>query len=358
MKCAICVEPKKPLEIIDVIDPIPKAHEVIVRTVATSICHSDLHLLDGTWPHPMPVVAGHESAGIVEKVGRNVDQIKVGDKVVVCSVRACGNCYYCKIGASQCCTNTFSDSTSTLKTVDNQTVYIGLRMGGFAERMVVDHRQLAILPAKMPLEKASLLACGVLTGYGAVVNTAQVKPGKSVGVIGVGGVGLNSIQTARLVGATQVIAIDTNDDKLEKAMSFGASHAINNGEEGVKEKVWEATEGRGLDYCFVTAPVMSAAELGIQITGLLGQIIIVGFGNWDQKIPVPINQLMLEKSITASRMGSGRVSIDIPRLAQYYLDGRFKLDELISERFQFSDINLAIESSKAGVGIRNMIQFT
>ncbi len=358
MKCAICVETGQPLEFIEVSLPVPQAHEVIVHTAATAVCHSDLHLLDGTWPHPLPVIAGHESAGMVAAVGREVTQFKAGDKVVVCSVRACGHCYYCLIGASQCCTHTFPENTSVFTAVTGQTIHIGLRMGGFAEAMIVDHRQLARLPDTMPLDKAALLACGVLTGYGAVVNTAKVKPGKTVGVIGVGGVGVNSLQAAHLVGASHIVAIDIDEAKLEKAPNFGASHVVNSAQEDVQQQVLEITDGRGLDYCFVTAPVMAAAEMGIQLTGHLGETVIVGFGDWDQNIPVPIGQLMREKRITASRMGSGKVAVDIPLLAQYYLDGRLKLDELITNRYLFSEINTAIKASQTGAGLRNMILFS
>ena len=358
MKCAVCVEAGKPLTFVDVTLPAPKRREVIVRTHTTSICHSDLHLLDGLWPHPLPVVAGHESAGIVETVGESVTRVKRGNKVVVCSVRACGRCHYCTIGASQCCTHDFPNNTSTLTTHNGLTIHIGLRMGGFAEAMIIDERQLALLPDEMPLDRAALLACGVLTGYGAVVNTAKVETGKTVGVIGVGGVGVNSLQAAHIVGASQILAIDIDESKLAKAPIFGATHTINSSEADVHQRVLEITHGFGLDYCFVTAPVMQAAELGIQITGRLGQTVIVGFGDWHQKVPVPIDQLMLEKSVTASRMGSGQVSIDIPRLAQFYLDGRIKLDELITNQYPFSDINLAIEDSKTGASLRNLIQFS
>lgn len=357
MKCAVCVEAGKPLKFVEVTLPNPERHEVIVRTHATSICHSDLHLLDGVWPHPLPVIAGHESAGIVEAVGQDVTRVKPGDKVVVCSVRACGNCYYCTIGASQCCTYHFPENITAFTSLKGDTIHIGLRMGGFAEAMVVDESQLAVVPDEMPLDRAALLACGVLTGYGAVVNTAKVEPGKSVGVIGVGGVGINSLQAAHLVGASQILALDIDENKLAKAPLFGATHTINSSVEDVHQRVLEITNGFGLDYCFVTAPVMQAAELGIQITGRLGQTVIVGFGDWSQKIPVPIDQLMLEKSVTASRMGSGRVSIDIPKLAHYYLNGRLKLDELISNRFSFSHINLAVEESKKGESIRNLVEF-
>ena len=209
----------------------------------------------------------------------------------------------------------------------------------------------------MPLDRAALLACGVLTGYGAVVNTAQAEAGKSVGVIGVGGVGINSIQAAHLIGASQVVAIDVSEDKLQVAPDFGASHTINSSAGDVLEQVLEITQGKGLDYSIVTAPVKSAMVQGIEITGFQGKTVIVGIADWSEEIPVRVDQLMREKSVTASRMGSGRVSVDIPRLAQFYLDGRLKLDELITARYDFSDINAALEASETGQGLRNVLMF-
>ncbi len=357
MQCAVCYDINQLLRLQHVQLSKPKSNEVLVRTAATSICHSDIHLVRGIWPHPLPVIAGHESAGVVEAVGDDVRDVKVGDKVVVCSVRACGTCYYCVTGASQCCTHTFPDNTSKFVSNDGEDILIGLRTGGFAEAMIVDQSQVAVVPDEMPLDRAALLACGVLTGYGAVVNTAKAEAGKSVGVIGVGGVGINSIQAAHLIGASQVVAIDLSDEKLQTALDFGASQTINSAKGDALEQVLEITKGRGLDYAIVTAPVKSAMVQGIEITGFQGTTVIVGVADWSEEIPVRVDQLMREKRITASRMGSGRVSVDIPRLAQFYLDGRLKLDELITGRYDFTDINRALEASEAGHGLRNVLTF-
>jgi Zn-dependent alcohol dehydrogenase len=357
MQCAVCYDTKKPLRLQQVKLSQPKPNEVLVRTAATSICHSDIHLVRGIWPHSLPVIAGHESAGVVEAVGSDVRDIQVGDKVVVCSVRTCGSCYYCVAGASQCCTHDFPDNTDKFVSQDGEDILIGLRMGGFAEAMIVDQSQIAIVPEAMPLDRAALLACGVLTGYGAVVNTAKAEPGKSVGVVGVGGVGINSIQAAYLIGASQVLAIDVSEEKLQAAVDFGASHTIDASRGNVLAQVLDITKGKGLDYSIVTAPVKSAMVQGIEITGFQGKTVIVGIADWTEEIPVRVDQLMREKSVTASRMGSGRVSIDIPHLAQFYLDGRLKLDELITDYYRFSEINAALEASEAAHGFRNVLIF-
>src|SRR5437588_9381683 len=253
MRAAVCYEPGKPLIIEDIdIEP-PQSGEVKVRLVATAICHSDIHALHGDWKANFPVVAGHEAAGIVEEVGENVTLTAPGENVVVSLLRSCGRCFYCMQGQSNLCNGTFAlDTESRLHNKQGELIYQGIRTAAFAEYVIVDQSQVVTVPHTIPLEKAALLACGVITGVGAVVNTGQVKPGSCVVVIGLGGVGLNAVQGAVLAGASTIIAMDLIESKLEAAKIFGATHTLNAQQEALALQVRELTSGRGADYVFVT----------------------------------------------------------------------------------------------------------
>ena len=221
MKAAVCYEFGKPLTIEELeLDPLKKG-EVKVHLAATAICHSDLHALRGEGSAHVPFVAGHEAAGVVEELGENVTLTKAGDRVVVCLMRSCGRCFYCTLGFPHLCEGDFAlNKESRLRNKRGEVVNQGMRTAAFAEYCIVDQSQVVRVPENMPLDRASLLACGVITGLGAVINTAQVEPGSSVVVIGTGGVGLNAVQGALLAGAHPIIAIDLLDNKLKAARGF------------------------------------------------------------------------------------------------------------------------------------------
>src|SRR5262245_60861658 len=228
MKAAVCYAFGKPLVVEEVEIAAPQSGEVKVRLAATAICHSDVHLIRGEWGGDLPVVAGHESAGVVEEVGENVTLVRPGDAVVVSLLRACGRCFYCTTGLPHMCGARFAlERESRLRNQRGEALHQGIRTAGFAEYAVVDQSQVVKVPSDMPLDRAALLACGVITGLGAVVNTARVGPGESVVVIGTGGVGLNAIQGAVLAGAHPIVAVDRLDVKLAAAREFGATHTIN-----------------------------------------------------------------------------------------------------------------------------------
>ncbi len=360
MKAAVCYEFGQPLVVEEVeLDP-PQKGEVKVRIAAVAICHSDIHLLRGEWRRDLPVVAGHEASGIVEEVGEGVTLTKPGDHVVVSLLRACGRCFYCTTGSPHLCEGKFALSQeSRLRNGRGEPIVQGIKTAAFAEYSVVDQSQVVPLPGEVPLDSASLLACGVITGLGAVVNTAKVEPNSSVVVIGIGGVGLNSVQGAVLAGAHPIIAIDLLDHKLAAAKTFGATHTINAAQqEAPAEIVRGLTSGRGADYAFVTVGSTAAVEQALGLIRRGGTVVLVGIPAESATIPLRIaHQVWNERRLLSSSMGSTRLSVDVPRLVALYQHGRLKLDELISARYPLEQINEAIESVEKGEALRNVIVF-
>jgi Zn-dependent alcohol dehydrogenase len=337
----------------------PAQGEIRVRIKACAICHSDIFYWQGAWGGELPAVYGHEAAGIVEAVGPGVTRVKPGDHVVATLIRSCGGCPSCAGGAPVFCEEVFPlDRVSPLKSADGESIVHGMRIGAFAEHVVVDQSQVAAVPADLPFEVASLIACGVLTGFGAVVNTAGVGAGASVVVIGCGGVGLNSVQGARVSGAAPIIAVDVAPSKLEAAKAFGATHAINAKSEDVAARVAEITGGRKADYVFVTVGVAGAAEQAISLMKRNGAVVLVGMPPSGVSATFDPGWLAADgQRILGSKMGSARLPIDVPKLVELYREGRLKLDELITERFPFERINEALASSKAGAALRNVVVF-
>jgi len=305
MQAAVCYEFGKPLVVETVeIDP-PQAGEVRVRMAACAICHSDVHEVRGEWGGTAPVVSGHEAAGVIESVGTGVTRVKPGDHVVVSLLRQCGECYYCTIGKPFRCEKSFPlDSESRLRNRDGVALRHGIRTAAFAEYAVVDQTQVVAIPKEIPLECASLLACGVITGLGAVTNTAGVETGSRVAVVGCGGVGLNAIQGAVLSGASQIIAIDILDNKLAAAKSFGATHTLNARNGDVVQSVQALTEGRGVDYAFATVGSPRAIEQIIDMTHKGGTAVIVGMpANNEVMFSVNAHHITYGRTITGSPMG-------------------------------------------------------
>ena len=359
MKAAICYEFGKPLVIEEIeIDP-PRAGEVKVRLAACAICHSDIHYMEGAWGGDLPTVFGHEGAGVVEEVGPDVASVAPGDHVVVTLIRSCGDCFYCARAEPSMCETRFPlDGESRLHGKDGQTVGQGLRTGAFAEHVVVDESQIVSIPKDISLDSASLLACGVITGLGAVVNTARVPAGSSVVVIGTGGVGLNSIQGAALSGAQPVIAMDLSDDKLEAAKAFGATHGVNPAAEDARATIKSLTGGRGADYVFVTVGSVKAIEQGLRLLRRVGTLVIVGMPASGEMIGIEaVGFADRGQRIIGSKMGSTRLRVDVPKLVAHYRQGRLKLDELITARYPLEEINEAIASVKRGEALRNVIVF-
>ena len=358
MKAAVCYEFNKPLVIEELDMDKPRKGEVKVRLAATAVCHSDIHFINGDLGGKVPFVPGHESSGYVDEVGEGVTSVKVGDPVVVSLLRTCGECLYCRTGRPNMCEAKWPlDTESRIRNKKGQAVGHGIRVGSMAEYAMVDRSQVVPIPANMPMDRAALLACGVITGFGAVVNRAKVQPLRSVVVIGVGGVGLNSIQGAAISGAYPIIAVDMVDSKLEAARRFGATHTVN----GSKEKdpvavVKEMTSGRGADYVFVTVGVTAAVRQGLSMLGRQGMEVIVGLAT-DALSSSPMEYIDGEKMLTGSFMGTTNLSVDVPKLVTLYQAGLLKLDELITGRYPLAKVNEAIDSVKKGEALRNVIVF-
>lgn len=358
MKAAVCRSFGAPLTIEEVEIGPPQAGEVLVKVVACAICHSDVHKIQGDWGGALPTVAGHEAAGVVEAVGSGVTLVQPGDHVVMSLLRACGRCFFCNQGQPHLCSHEFALTTqSRLRGADGASIEQGIKVAGFAEYAVVDQSQLVSIPKDMPLDSASLLACGVITGLGAVVNTAKVGPGQSVVVIGAGGVGLNAIQGAALSGGHPVIAVDLLDSKLESAFDFGATHGVNGRDgEAVAKQVLGLTDGRGADFVFITVGSPAAVAQGITLTRRGGTLVLVGIPDDKATHPLPLAQTVWrEQRILGSSMGSTRLSTQVPQLVSLYLSGRLKLDELISARYPLEEINEAIAAMETGQALRNVI---
>ena len=359
MRAAICRAFGTPLSVEDVsIDP-PGPGEIAVRLAACAICHSDILYADGAWGGQLPAIYGHEAAGVVEAVGPGVSSPAPGDHVVVTLIRSCGICPSCTGGAAVTCeTRLPLDQRSPLRDHAGQTLVQGLRTAAFAETVVVHASQAVTIPKDLRFDSAALLACGVITGVGAVVNTARLRPGDTAVVIGAGGVGLNTVQGAVLAGARVVVALDIVPAKLEAARRFGATHVLPADDRAVVEEVRSITGGRGADHVFVTVGAKPAFSQAFAMAARSGGIVLVGMPASGVTVELDPGAIASDNQrILGSKMGGALIHRDIPQLVGFYRQGRLKLDELISGRFPLDRINEAIASAKSGEAVRNVILF-
>ncbi len=359
VKAAVCREFGAPLTIETVTVADPREGEVKIRLKACSICHSDLSYADGIWGGTLPAVFGHEGAGIVESVGEGVSRYQVGDHVIVTLVRHCSDCHYCGERMEVLCDSEFPllYSKPITDEAGNEIVQ-AMNCGAFAEEVVVHHSQLQPVPADMPFEVASLLACGVITGYGAVRHAAGMKAGQHAVVIGCGGVGLNSVQGAKLAGASSVIAMDLSAEKLEVAKSFGATHAINPSDKDAVDQVMAITDGRGADFVFVTVGVKPAIDSAQSYITKNGSVVIVGMPSSDTRGDYdPGTMAAWGQKFIGTKMGNTIISQDIPELIELYAAGKYQLDPLISGTFKLEEINEAFEEVRNGKAVKNVIVF-
>jgi S-(hydroxymethyl)glutathione dehydrogenase / alcohol dehydrogenase len=359
MKAAVCYEFGKPLVVEDVRIAAPQQGEVKVRVAATAICHSDIHDMKGELPGQVPFIGGHETAGYIEELGPGVTTVKAGDPVVVSLLSSCGSCYQCLIGFPHLCEVKFAPKSRViLHNSQGQPVIQKAGVAGFAEYVLVKESQVVKIPPDMPIDRAALLACGVITGFGGVVNRAKVRPLSSVVVMGVGGVGINAIQGASYSGAYPVIAVDVLDSKLQTARNFGATHSVNAKSEDAIEAVKKLTGGKGAEYVFVTVGNVGAIRQGFSMSGTRGTTVIIGLPPVKDVLSLsPMEFIVSERTLTGGFMGSSNLKIDIPNLIMLYKAGSLKLDELISGRYPLDKINEAVQSSEKGEVIRNVIMF-
>jgi S-(hydroxymethyl)glutathione dehydrogenase/alcohol dehydrogenase len=359
MRAAICREFGQPFEITQVELAPPGPGEVRAEVRAVAICHSDVMFANGGWGGKLPSVYGHEAAGVVAEIGEGVTDFAPGDHVVITLVRNCGTCPCCERNMRGSCESSFPlDAKGPLSLPDGGPVKQGLRTAAFAEEVVVEQSQLVKIDDDIGFDVASLLACGVITGYGAVVNTAAVPPGKDVVVIGTGGVGLNAVQGAALSGSKRVIAVDLSAEKLAAAKDFGATHVIDGSVENAVKEVRALTGGRGADFVFVTVGAVQAMKQSYPMLAPGGASVLVGMADVDARST--FNPLALSdgsRRILGSKMGQSDIRTDLPALIALYREGKLKLDELITARYPFDEINTAMDNVRNGVGLRNVVVF-
>lgn len=355
VKAAVCHAFGADLMIEEITLRAPDQGEVEVRLEAVAICHSDISFIDGGWGGQLPAVYGHEAAGRITGVGQGVSAYQIGQKVLVTLIKSCGTCGSCASGAPVYCDGN-PDAGATISLADGTPVAKAMECGAFAEAVVVHQSQLAPLPDDMPADVASLLACGVITGIGAVVNTAQVRPGQNVVVIGAGGVGLNTIQGARIAGAARVIAMDLSAEKLEDAKDFGATDGVLASAEKPWKEIAELTNGRMADAVFVTVGAIPAYNQALRLLGRGGMIYAVGMPHSGATAEYePVILAAVGQGVKGTKMGDTVLARDIPWMVDMYGQGRLKLDELISRRWTLDQINEAIADTKTGHARRNVI---
>ncbi len=357
IRAAVCHEFSKPLAIEEVDLRAPGPGEVEVTLAACAICFSDISYMDGGWGGALPAVYGHEAAGTVSATGPGVTGYAEGDPVLVTLIRSCGTCPTCATGRPTLCQAQPDHGGSPLATADGGALAQGLNCGAFAEKVVVDASQLAPIPAELPMEVAALLSCGVITGIGAVVNTARVRPGEVVVVIGAGGVGLNAIQGARIAGAARVIAVDTAEAKRDAALEFGATDFVL----ATEPKPWSAAKkiaGRGADAVLVTVGAIPAYDTAPRFLAPGGRMVMVGMPHSGAKSSYePVVVAATGQAMTGSFMGDTVLARDIRWMVDLYAQGRLKLDALISGRWTLDQINEAIADTRTGAARRNVILF-
>lgn len=359
MKAAVLYEVNQPLVIEELMIGEPQDGEVLIRMAASGICHSDVNVVKGDEKQSLPVILGHEAAGTVEAVGPGVTHVRPGDRVAAALWRSCGRCDFCVSGYPSVCEHIHVLDTETrVHDLNGRPIRQGMRVASWAEYAIVDQSQVVVVPDGMPLESACLVGCGVITGVGAVINTAQVEVGSSVVVIGLGGVGINAVQAARIAGARHVIAVDLLDSKLEIARGFGATHLVNASREDAVQAVMNLTGGRGADYAFLTVGSQRAIAQGFGMIRKRGTAVIIGLVPEGTVVPLPLNLFALtERRVVGSFLGSTRLSVAFPQFADLYAQGRLKLDELITATYSLDQINEAIAIVDRGEAVRNVIVF-
>ena len=363
MKAAVLTAINTPLQILDVQQEGPKHGEVRVKVKATGVCMSDWHLMNGDWPTKLPLVPGHEAAGIIEDVGPGVAMVKKGDHIIFSFAAHCGHCTYCSKGRSVLCighraapAGGMYDGTTRLK-YNGEPVYQMTRIGTFSEFVVCSEENVVPIRKDMPWAQAALVGCSVATGFGAVARHAKVEPGSNVLVIGCGGVGLNIVQAAKLAGARHVIAADLLDNKLEFAKSFGATHTINAKTENVAKQV-KAITGLGVDYAFDAIGSQITATQIIDAIAPGGHAVLVGIPAVTVSAPFsPFMMVFQEKKLTGSFYGSVQPNLDFPILCDLYMDKKLNLDALISRTYKLDEINEGFTQLKAGSGARGVVMF-
>ena len=360
MRAAVLRDGTDQLDIADGDNDAPIRREVLVRSVAAGLCHSDYHYLDGTLKRPRPVILGHEGAGVVEAVGPDVRDIHVGDHVVTCLVMGCGECARCVAGEPTRClhpevTKRAAGAAPRL-TLDGVTVGQMANVGSLADRILLDERAVTAINADIPMELACILGCAVVTGLGAALNTAKVQPGESVAVIGCGGVGLNVIQGARIAGAKQIIAIDANPGKLVRARQLGATETIDASAIDAVEAVREIT-GSGADHVFEVVGRPALVRQAFEMAAPGRTAYVLGIQSDDAELTLPVTGFRRGKKVVGVFMGDTDPRVDIPRYADMWRSGQLDLSGMVSHTLPLEDVNTGFAMMAAGESARTVIKF-
>ena len=354
----------RPLSIEEIDLAPPGPGEILVKIGAAGLCHSDLSVINGHRPRPMPMALGHEAAGIVEELGQGVTDLERGDHVVLVFVPSCGHCEPCAEGRPALCEpGAAANSVGTLLSGarrlsrNGQPIHHHLGCSVFAEYATVSRRSVVRIDRELPLDEAALFGCAVLTGVGAVVNTAQVRAGSSVAIIGLGGVGLASLLGANAAGARQIVAVDLSDAKLELALALGATHTFNAGNPNCKDEIRQATGG-GVAFSFELAGSVRALELAYGITRRGGMTVTAGLPPPSATFPLPaVNLVAEERTIKGSYIGTCVPSRDIPRYIDLYRQGKLAVNRLMSGRLELEDINHGFDLLNEGKAVRQDVVF-
>lgn len=359
MKAAVVWKAGEPMTIENVTIEKPKSREVLIRTAYAGICHSDLHFADGTYPHPLPYIPGHEASGVVEAVGVDVTHVQPGDHVVGCLSVFCGTCAQCVTGHPSLCespTPKLAAGVARRMSFNGEVVHQSSNLSAFAEQMLVHENAIVKIDRDLPLDRAALVGCGVLTGVGAVIHAAKVKPGSTVAVIGCGGVGLSVISGAVLAGAGRIIAIDRLDSKLELAKQLGATDVINATDMDPVGDVMEMTKG-GVHYSFEALGLKQTADQAFRMLRMGGTATLLGMFKPGTKLEFEGSLFIKDRKIQGSSMGSNQFRVDIPNLLNFYRQGRLKLDHLISSRIELEQINEGFANLYGGAPVRQLVDF-
>jgi len=362
MQAAVFRKVHEPLTIESVDVDKPWGREVLVRTAATGVCHSDLHVVDGVGRFALdrPIVLGHEGSGTVEAVGADVTTVRPGDHVVACLSGFCGACPQCLGGHPNLCTAgivTRPDSAAPRLSQNGEPFRQFIGISSYAERMLLHENSIVKIDSDLPLDRAALVGCGVLTGVGAALRSSGLQGGQTVAVFGCGGVGLSIIQGARIGGARQIIGVDIFDGKLEMAKRVGATHVVNSAQDDPVKAVRTLTKGAGVDHAFEAVGNAKLVRQTIESLAIRGTATIVGVMPPDAMIEFPWMAIRPECKVQTSRMGSNRFRMDIPAYLDFYRQGRLLLDEMVSRRGKLDDINEAFRAMKAGEVARTVLTF-
>ena len=359
MKAAVLFEAGQPLRIEDVTIAKPAAHEVLIRTAAVGVCRSDLHFVDGAYPHAMPTIPGHEAAGVVEAVGEEVRCVKVGDHVVTCLSAYCGQCEFCVTGRMSLCVDAAvrrpKGAPPRLMLGDVPVAQM-LNLSAYAEMMLVHEHACVAIDRDMPLDRAALLGCAVTTGAGAVFNTTDVTPGETVCVVGCGGIGLAAVNAAKIAGAGRIIALDPVAEKRAMAEKLGATHSFDSASDTAADEVVALTRG-GVHHAIEAVGRPQSAATAVKVLRRGGTATILGMMPLGEKVGLSAMDLLAGKRLQGGLMGSNRFPVDIPRLVDFYLRGLLDLDTIIADRLPLDRINQAFDELRRGETTRSVVTF-